>query len=296
MFKLKGVVPPMITPFNKEGNIDVESLEKLVTFLKDRVDGLYICGSYGSGPMMSVEERKKVTEITVKIINGKIPIVAHTGTTNTRDTVALTKHAEKVGCAAAAAVGPYYFHHNEDSLLEFYGSMLKAVNPDFPVYVYHNPKFSGYEIPLSSMKKLKKMGIHGIKDATFNILTFATYMRELADDNFDIALGTEAMWLSARALGGESFIPGLGNALPEICQKMYKEGINNDFEACRKTQFVVNELRDIMYLAKSTQLAIYAMLEIRGIIKAYPRSPFVPAGEDEKDAIKKRLNELGEIY
>jgi len=295
MFKLKGVIPPMITPFGKEGNIDAENLEKLVTFLKDRVDGLYICGSYGSGPMMSVKERKKVTEITVKIVNGKIPIVAHTGTTNTRDTVELTKHAEKVGCAAAAAVGPYYFHHNEDSLLEFYGSMLKEVSANFPIYVYHNPKFSGYEISLSTMKKLKKIGIHGIKDATFNILTFATYMRELADDNFDIVLGTEAMWLSARALGGEAYIPGLGNALPEICQKMYKEGINNDFEACRKTQFVVNELRDIMYLAKSTQLAIYAMLEIRGIIKAYPRSPFVPAEENEKEEIKKCLNELGVV-
>jgi len=295
MFKLKGVVPPMITPFDKEENLDIESLEKLVTFLKDKVNGLYICGSYGSGPMMSVEERKKVTEVTVKVVDGKIPIIAHTGTTNTRDTVELTKHAEEAGCAAASAVGPYYFHHNEDSLLEFYVSMLNAVKSDFPIYVYHNPKFSGYEIPFSTMKKLKKIGIHGVKDATFDILTFATYMRELADDNFDIALGTEAMWLSARALGGESFIPGLGNALPEICQKMYQEGINNDFEACRKTQFVVNELRDIMYLAKSTQLAIYAMLEIRGIAKTYPRSPFVPASEDEKEAIKTRLSELGVI-
>ena len=120
-------------------------------------------------------------------------------------------------------------------------------------------------------------------------------MRQLADDNFDIALGTEAMWLAARSLGGESFIPGLGNALPEICQKMYQEGMKNDFESCRKTQFIVNELRDIMYLAKSTQLAVYAMLEIRGIVKTYPRSPFVPASVDEKEAIKERLSELGEI-
>jgi len=293
MFKLKGVVPPMITPFTEEGDVDTESLKKLVTFLKDRVNGLYICGSYGSGPLMTVEERKKVTEVIVEVVNGKIPIVAHTGTTNTRDTVELTRHAEKIGCDAAAAVGPYYFHHNENSLLEFYGSMLKAVSPGYPIYVYHNIKFSGYQISLGTMKKLKQLGIHGIKDATFDILTFASYMRELADDNFDIVLGTEAMWLSARALGAEAFIPGLGNALPEICQKMYQEGIKNNFEECRKTQFVVNELRDIMYLAKSTQLAVYAMLEIRGIIKAYPRSPFVPAKENEKDAIRERLNKLG---
>jgi dihydrodipicolinate synthase/N-acetylneuraminate lyase len=295
MFKLKGVVPPMITPFDKEGNLDISNLEKLVNFLKERVNGLYICGSYGSGPLMSVAERKKVAEITVRVVEKKIPIIVHAGTTNTRDTIELTKHAEKIGCAAAAAVGPYYFHHNEDSLLEFYGSMLKAVDKNFPIYVYHNPKFSGYEISLNIMKKLQKLGVHGIKDATFNILTFATYMRELADDNFDVALGTEAMWLSARALGAESYIPGLGNALPEICQKMYQEGINNDFEACRKTQFKVNQLRDIMYLAKSTQLAIYAMLEIRGIIKAYPRSPFVPAAEKEKEEIKKQLSKEGVI-
>jgi dihydrodipicolinate synthase/N-acetylneuraminate lyase len=295
MFKLKGVVPPMITPFDEEGNLDINNLKILVNFLKENVDGLFICGSYGSGPLMSVEERKKVAEITFEVVNGKIPIIVHTGTTNTRDTVILTKHAKEIGCQAAAAVSPYYFHHNEDSVLEFYGAMLKSVSSDYPIYLYHNPKFSGYEISLNTMKKLKKMGIHGIKDATFNILTFASYMRELSDNNFDIALGTEAMWVSARALGASAFIPGLGNAFPEICQKMYQEGINNDFEACRKTQFKVNQLRDIMYLAKSTQLAVYAMLEIRNIIKVYPRSPFVPAVEKEKEEIKKHLAEMGVI-
>jgi len=76
---------------------------------------------------------------------------------------------------------------------------------------------------------------------------------------------------------------------------MFIEGINNELESCRKTQFKVNQLRDIMYLAKSTQQAVYAMLEIRGIIKAYPRSPFVPAIEKEKEDIKKSLYESGVI-
>lgn len=295
MFNLKGVVPPMITPFGKEGNLDISNLEKLVNFLKENVDGLYICGSYGSGPLMSIEERKKVAETTAKVVNGKIPIIVHTGTTNTRDTVILTKHAEEIGCQGAAAVGPYYFHHNEDSILEYYSAMLKSVSKNYPIYLYHNPKFSGYDISLNTIKKLKKMGIHGIKDATFNIITFATYMRELADDNFDIVLGTEAMWLSARALDAKAYIPGLGNAFPEICQKMYQEGINNDFDACRKTQFRVNELRDVMYLAKSTQLAVYTMLEIRDIVKAYPRSPFVPATKKEKEEISKHLTEMDVI-
>jgi dihydrodipicolinate synthase/N-acetylneuraminate lyase len=74
---------------------------------------------------------------------------------------------------------------------------------------------------------------------------------------------------------------------------MYEEGIQDDFKACKTTQFKVNKMRDIMYLAKSTQLAIYAMLEIREIVKCYPRAPFIAANEAEKKAIRKALVELG---
>jgi dihydrodipicolinate synthase/N-acetylneuraminate lyase len=293
MFKLQGVVPPMITPFDREGNLDVENLEKLLDFLKDRVNGLFICGSYGSGPLMNVEERKKVAETAVRLIKGKIPIIVHAGTTNTRDSVELAKHAERIGCQGVAAVGPYYFHHNEDRLMEFYTGILNFVSSDYPVYIYHNPKFSGYPISLDTIKKLKDKGVHGIKDATFDILTFATYIRELGDGSFDVVLGTEAMWLPARSLGCEAFIPGLGNAFPEICQEMWEEGMNGDFDACRKTQFKVNQLRDVMYLASSTQLAVYAMLEMRNVINAYPRSPFIPASEAEKGNIRNALIRLG---
>jgi dihydrodipicolinate synthase/N-acetylneuraminate lyase len=293
MFKLKGVVPPMVTPFNSDGELDVPGLERLVDFLKDRVHGLYICGSYGSGPMMNLEERKKVAEVCVKVAGGRVVVIAHTGTTNTRDTVELTRHAEKIGCDGAAAVGPYYFHHTKDGVLVFYEAMLNSVSSGYPIYLYHNPKFSGYEIPLDVIKRLKEQGLHGIKDATFDILKFAIYMRELGKDGFDVVMGTESMWLPARALGAEAYIPGLANAFPEICSKMWQEGMKNDFEACRQTQFEVNRLRDVMYMARSTQLAVYAMLEIRGILRAYPRSPFVAATDEEKRNMRVALEKMG---
>ena len=110
--------------------------------------------------------------------------------------------------------------------------------------------------------------------------------------SFDIASGTEAMWLQSRVLGTEAFIPGLGNAFPELCGKMWTEGMEGRYEECRQTQFLVNEVRDIMYLAKSTQLAIYAMLDIRGVLRCYPRAPFIPAGGEELSHIRERLKEL----
>jgi len=295
MFQMKGSVPPMITPFSRDGEVDYMGLESLVDFLKDRVDGLFINGSYGSGALMTVEERKKVAEVTLRSVAGRIPVIVHTGSTNNRDTVELSRHARAAGAQAVSAVGPYYFKHNDDSICYFFEDILKSVGPDFPVYVYNNPQFQGYPMGLPLLRRLKHMGVRGMKDATFDILLHATYQRTLKDEAFDVVLGTEAMWLSARALGCEGFVPGLANAFPEIVHRMCREGLANDFEACRGTQFEVNRMREVMYLAQSTQLAIYAMLEIRGVLTAYPRAPFMPAGESEKKSIREELVKLGAL-
>lgn len=297
--KLYGVIPPMITPFTSSGEVDGKGLRKLIDYLAPVVDGLFICGSYGSGPLMSVEERKRVAEIVVEGVGGKIPVVVHTGTANTRDAVELSTHAVSVGATAVSAVAPFYYHHGTDGVVEFYRSILRAVPDGYPVYVYHNPRFSGYEIGIDALRILAKEGIRGIKDATFDISKFSLYMRELGPkgpgdlEGLDIVLGTESLWLPARSLGAEAYIPGLANAFPELCVRLHREGMQGNLQACRETQFLVNRVRDVMYLARSTQLAVYAMLEIRGILKTYPRSPFVPATPEEKGKIVSALRALG---
>jgi dihydrodipicolinate synthase/N-acetylneuraminate lyase len=288
--KLKGVIPPMITPFKENGDVDLENLKYLVAFLTKYVDGLFITGSYGSGPLMNVEERKMVMEVTIQAAEGVVPVIPMVGTTNTRDSVELAKHAQAHGAAAVAAVGPFYFNYKEEELLNFYSDLIDAVR--IPVYLYNNPKFQGYSIDFNTVKKLKERGLAGIKDATFDIMIHAQYQRQLKDDHFDVVLGTEAMFASASILGCQAFIPGLANAYPEINKKMYEEGMTGNIEACVKTQFLINELREVMYLARSTQLAIYVMLELRGIMKTYPRKPFLPATEQEKQAIRTELQRL----
>lgn len=282
----------MITPFTETGALDEKNLQKLVEYLSERVDGLFICGSYGCGPLMSLEERKRVAEIVKKYASNDTTIVVHTGTTNARDTIELSLHAKEIGCDAASAVGPYYYKYKDLDLLHYYEAILKETK-DFPFYAYHNPQFQGYETSLGVFKELKNIGLSGIKDATFDIMKYAIYMRELADENFDIALGTEAMWVSAHALGCEAYIPGIGNVFPELCEKMYRESMEGKAEDALQTQFLINKLRDIMYLTRSTQLAIYAIAEIRGIMTAYPRAPFIPATAQEKANIKAGLEEVG---
>ena len=292
MFRLKGVIPPMITPFKENGDLDEANLQKLVEYLSGKVDGLFICGSYGCGPLMSLEERKRVAELVKKYASPETVIVVHTGTTNARDTIELTKHARDIGCDAASAVGPYYYKYASMDLIAYYEEILRAIG-DFPFYAYHNPQFQGYATSLDVFKKLKEAGMSGIKDATFDIMQYATYQRELADENFDIALGTEAMWISAHALGCEAYIPGIGNVYPELCRNMYELSMAGKAEEALRQQFEINKLRTIMYRTRSTQLAIYAIAELRGIMNAYPRSPFIPATEEEKKGIAEGLRELG---
>lgn len=293
MFKLSGVIPPMITPFDQFGNLDELQLVSLIQYLKQHVQGLFICGSYGCGPMMSLSERKLVAEITVKTVNKSIPVIVHVGTTNTRDTVDLAKHARDIGCDAIAAVGPYYYTHSENDIFHFYSDILTAVGPEFPVYLYNNPKFQGYEINISTIQMLKEIGLYGVKDATFNIMTYAKYCQEFGYSDFDIVLGTEAMWLSARAFGCQAFIPGLGNAFPELCVRMWNEGMKNDFSKCKETQFLINKIRSLMYIAGSTQQAVYCMASIRGIIHSYPRSPFTPASQEDAMRLREELKKIG---
>lgn len=293
MYRMKGVIPPMITPFKENGEVDYESLRVLVRFLRDKVHGLFITGSYGSTALLSADERKQIAETVIKEVDGRIPVVVHVGTADTRTAAALAKHAKQVGAAAVSAVGPFYYKHNDDSIVSFYSKIVESVGDDLPVYVYNNVSFQGYLMSLPLITRLKEeAGVRGIKDATFDIMAHANYIRKLKDDKFDVASGTEAMWLQSCVLGTEAFIPGLGNAFPEICCKMWEEGMNKQYDACRETQFKVNEIRDVMYLAKSTQLAVYAMLEIRGIVKCYPRSPFIAASEQEKENIRERLKAL----
>lgn len=293
MKKLLGVVPPMLTPFTKSGSVDEDSLRQLVTYLSGKVNGLFICGSYGSGALMSVAERKRVAEIVKETASPETRIVVHTGTTNTRDTIELTAHAAELGCDAASAVGPYYYKYDGDSVFQYYADVLKAVDGAIPFYAYHNPGFQGYEVGLGVFRRLKEVGLAGIKDATFDIMKFAVYQRELADESFDVALGTEAIWVSAHALGCQAYIPGIGNVFPELCSEMWRCSMEGNAREALELQFRINRLRDIMYLARSTQLAVYAIAELRGIMTAYPRAPFVPATKEEKHRIAVALEELG---
>ena len=169
---LKGIVPPMITPFTEEGRVDLEALGRLVEFLSPHVGGLFVTGSYGSGPLMTDEERGMVTAETIRCVSPGVPVVVMVGSTCTSESVALARKAERAGASAVAAVGPYYFKYDREALVRYYGSIVDAVG--IPVYVYNNPRFQGYPMEIETIEALQARGVLGVKDATFDMLAHAS--------------------------------------------------------------------------------------------------------------------------
>jgi len=291
MQKLIGVIPPMVTPFTRAGDVDEPNLAKLVEFLCQHVHGLFICGSYGNGPLMTVEEKKRVMDVVMRHRRPGVQVVVHVGTTNVRDSVALACYAEKVGADKVSSVVPYYFHHTPESIKLHFERLVRAVT--IPVYAYNNPKFTGVAMDVPLVQELADLGVAGIKDSSFDIMVLASFVRKIKNPDFDVVLGTEAMFLYAATLGVRAFIPGLGNAFPEICVDLYDAATRFEIARAQTLQTRVNELRDIMYLAKSTVVAVYALLKIRGVCEAYPREPFIALGDRDVAEMGEQLRKAG---
>jgi len=278
MYKhLEGIIPPILTTFDEDGNVDQKRLENFARFLKPHVQGFYVCGTYGSGVLMNVDERKRVLEVLSQFVDDKFKVIAHVGTTNTRDTLSLAKHAEAHHALAVAAVPPFYFRHNEEAVFSFFQDLINAVS--IPVYLYDNPGATGITVSPELIDRLAKVGLHGVKDSTFDIGKTFQVMRKVKVEDFDVVIGSESLMLPAFLMGSRACISGLANVMPELMQKLFKTAIVRDFEQASLLQSDVLKMWDILHYGPSTSTA-YAMLKVRGVDAGIPRRPILPIDPD----------------
>ena len=287
---IEGVIPPVITPFTSGGEVNEKAFRGLVDFWMRHVQGLFVCGTYGSGPLMSVEQRKRAAEIVTEQVDGQLPVIVHIGTADTQTAVLLAQHAESIGASAVAAVPPFYYPHNDQELENHYGEIISSVN--LPVYVYNNPKTTGVSISASLLARLADLGVVGIKDSSFDVGQFYAYKRKVAKPDFNFIMGTEALVLAAMVMGARAVVSGLANAFPEIVVELYQACKDKDYDSAAELQKRVLDLRDVMHLVPSI-CAVYAMLKMRGIEAGVPKLPFAPVSEQEYDQIRNSLRRLG---
>lgn len=293
---VKGIIPPIITCFDETGNFNEDAQRRVVSFLNDHVHGYYVCGTYGSGPLLDLDERKKVLEVILDEREESKTVIAHIGTPSPAASVKLGKHAEKVGADAVASVPPFYYTHREEEVKKHFEVLKKELN--LPVYFYNNPNTTGFSLDEKFFGELlDEELIDGIKDSSFDIMLFydlvrkTRNIRESRKKDFTFIVGTEALMVPAMLAGAKGSVAGLANCIPEECVKCFeaieKGKIN---EASSLQEKILNE-RDITHLGPTIP-TVHAILKIRGLDAGSPRLPFTEIDEDTRKIVKENLDKL----
>jgi dihydrodipicolinate synthase/N-acetylneuraminate lyase len=283
---ITGSLVPNITIFDANGDIDMAKTRWHMEWMFSKgVDGLFLTGSYGAGPLMSNDERVQIFELAKDVASrehrAKI-LLPHVGCIDTAHTVQLAKAAERIGVDAIGAVPPFYYKHTDDAVFEFYRAIIEAVKT--PVYAYNNPETSRYTISLKMVQRLKKAGLAGMKDSPLSIgfISQVAYQAEEANDGFQLIAGTSTGWLPLYHMGVRAAIGGMNNWAPEIMTELFRATFAGEWDRARKAYLVMMDLSVKLHFTDST-IASHMALYARGFDAGFPRRPMLlPRLDDPK--------------
>lgn len=281
--KISGVYPALITPFNEDGGVAEDKLRMLLRFLIPQVHGLYPCGSYGSGPLMTVEQRERVAEIVMEETSGRIPVVLHVGSPDTATTIRLARHAERLGVAAVAALTPYYYLHGFENVKMFFRDLVDAVS--LPVFVYHNPKYTNFtSFTPELLVELAEIGVKGLKDSSANIGFFYDCVSAINSTDFTFLIGSQTILLPALVGGGHGCVSGLSNLFPQLVNRIFEHAHAGEYDKALQLQRKANALRKLT--GSGIPVPFYhAALKHRGIDIGVPRSPHLRYSKADEERI-----------
>ncbi len=287
MSNFKGTMPALITPFDSDGMVDEAKFRTFLDWLVPQVSGLYVAGSYGSGPIMTVSQRKQVAEIVLDAVAGRVPVVLHVGDPDTYTTIELARHAESLDASGVASLTPYYYLHGRDEIDHHFLSLIDAVST--PVYLYNNPKYTNYCVTPDQIARLGEKGLAGIKDSSANIQLFYSLVaatRDFAD--FQVIVGSQTILLPALVGGGRGCVSGLSNLYPKVVNQIFEAAEAGDFDRALGIQREANELRQLT--GSGIPVSFYhSALRYRGIDIGVPKAPLMPKTRDEEARIFEAL-------
>lgn len=274
---IKGVIVPLLTPFDTAGRLDTGAIPPLVDYLIERgVAGLFPLGTTGEGPLLSIEERQQLGEAVVRAANGRVPVIIHTGDITTQGTIALTQHAEAIGAQAVAVITPYYFRLSDEALIRHFEAVAQA-SPGFPIYLYANPAVAvnalGSEVILHLANSMSN--IIGLKDSSGSLNALFT-AKAMLGDRFNTAIGPDGLILTGIANGLDACVSGNANVAPELVVALYNAASSGDLVTARELQAKLDALRRI--LKDGSDLSLYkGVMARRGLPVGDVRPPLPAA-------------------
>jgi len=291
--KFPGIVPPVITVFNPEGEIDREKSKKFIQHLIDEgVHGIFVAGSTGEYSLMSMEQRKQIIDIGVEAAKGKVPLFAGTGHNSTRIAVELSKYAEDAGADGVIASLPHYPKPTQEGLYQHYKAVAEAVN--IPVFVYNWPGQYGLDIEPETVARLAKDGhIQGIKDSHIDIDHTAEIIR-LTEGRITVWTGFETKVLPGLCLGADGSVCTIANIIPAEIVEIYDLFQEGKIKEAGKKQLSILGLFNVLSTRDDMQL-LKEGLEMLGFDVGDAVMPTSKVSPDMKERLRQELRKLGKL-
>jgi len=285
----EGVYVPNVTPFDDRGEIQYLALKELIDFwINAGVSGIVVNASTGESPYLSREELIEVLGFVVDELDGRVQVIAGTGTMATRETIELTLDAKDAGAEAILITTPFFFRPTEKELYQHYAAVLSAV--EIPAILYNVPKFTGYSIAPKTISRIAAdcSNLAGVKDSSGNPGNMAEIIR-LCGDRIACLSGAADMFLPTLNLGGKGAILAIANVIPGTCVELFEAFIHGDVATAGKRQRTASHINNVLVTSFPQVAAIKATLNDLGYKAGVPRRPLLPLTKTQVDAVSEAL-------
>ena len=285
----EGVLPAIITPFKRNSamGLDVQGLERNIGFLLScGIHGIVPCGSTGESATLTFEEHEKVIEIAVDKVNGRIPVLAGSGSNNTAEAVRLTKAAKDIGADGVLVISPYYNKPNRSGLIKHY---TKLADLDIPVVMYNVPGRTGQNLEPDLVAELARHpNIVAIKEASGNIGQISRIIEETQDDDFVVISGDDNITLPIMALGGAGVISVAANVDPKRMVALYEAMKQGDYQKALVLHYALSPLLRAMFI-DTNPIPVKKAVELLGMAGGPVRLPLDDLDEKKTEQLRKIL-------
>lgn len=291
----RGILIPVITPFDEKSLVDEPMLRRLVDFyVKASVQGLFVLGSSGQGPVMSISERKRAAEIIIDQASARVPVVIHVGTADAQSTVELALHAAEKRASAVAVIPPYYYSdHTEYEVIAHFRSVADAV--PLPIFIYENPKYSGISVrpELAVRMKGEIPSIRGMKVA-YGMGAMLEYVKVLPPDVLVFTGNSDLFGMVPFGVAGMINPPT--SFLPELCVELWRSLKDREYEKAVGLQERVNTAARLVIgaIQRYGRGVVAETFRMRGLaIRRFPKWETKPMPPEARQSLYKELQKGG---
>lgn len=291
MERFHGALTALVTPFIN-GELDEKGLVDLIEFqIEKGIHGIVPCGTTGESATLSFDEHKRVIDLTVKTVAGRIPVVAGTGANSTLEAIELSESAKDSGADAVLSVAPYYNKPNQEGLYLHFKAIAEAV--DIPIILYNVPGRTVIHILPETVARLAEIpNIIGIKEACGSLEQISDVLRFCPDD-FILLSGDDFTSMPTALIGGKGVISVVSNVDPAGMAKMMEAAMGGDLKAANQEHYRLFSLMKLMFESASPGPAKKA-LELMGMIRDdTPRLPMTSADDQTAQMLMDEMKALG---